>query len=578
MIGKFKGYVIPTIFVVAMMFVSCRPSVDSSIIDEAETIMERDNKPEDALAVLQSVSYDSITSAGDRARYGYLYARAMHKLDEPMDTDLYIRQSVDYYRSKGDSPELMRALFYYSNYLFENGLSESAVKSLMKSRQLTIKYGDDYWRAKAAELMALILSSTHNYQEAIKYNKEAIASYKKINKEINARYSYVDLAICYGNIFQFKRSLAITDSILQVAANECDSSLMAYCYKTKYESCFDMEDFYKAEESLYKYMDLSRYLPIVSRDFAYKAWILSKNGELDSALNVLENLSQNPHSLKLQGLIYQIYRDIYKAANNYKKANDYSDSLIQTVDRLSRISHSQLLVAAQRDYLDEDLKLAQLETARQRNLLIITAVIAVFVILSIILGYRYRLKVKKLDNEKKVNDIRTAYNGICSENRELEKKIKNQEATLNDMDNQLKGVEELRRKMENLYRSQWATLNSLCNEYFDKADSEKFRTYIFNHIETELDKFRTQASMNEIIKSIDQYLDCLGQKFLEQCTFLGERDRRFVIFIFAGFKPRAVCLFMGFKQKNYYAKKRNIINKIAGSDIPDRELFLRYLE
>ena len=539
-----------------MIFVagSCSPNVSTGKFDEAEVKMEVNDNPSEALSILQSMCYDSIQSKADQARYGYLYARAIHKLNQQMGSDLYIKQAVDYYRSKGDSPELMKSLFYYSNYIFENSLSEIAMRTLMKSRQLAIKYKDDYWRAKVAELLALILSSGHNYQDAIKYNQEAIEFYNKNGRDANTRYSAIDLAVCYGNILQFNRCLAITDSIIQIASNECDSSLMAYCYKIKYEFCFDMKEYSKAEEAMDKYMSMSRYFPISQRDTAYKAWLFSKNNNnVDSALNILADLKKQDYSLKVQGIVFQIYRDIYKNTDNYKKAFEYSDSLLQTIDSLSRISHAQLLVAAQRDYLDEDLKIAEIKTAKQRYLLIAMTVVAVVIILGIILFYQYRLKVRRLENQKKVNDIIMAFNSERCKNAILEQTINNQKGTLTQMSNQLsinlQNVDGLRNDIQNLYKKQWSLLNELCYEYFEKKDSDKLRLYIFKRIEEELDNFRNEIKMDEIVKSIDRYMDGLAGKFMTQCDFLNESDRRFVLLVFAGFSSRAICLFMGFKKK-----------------------------
>ncbi|MDE7369903.1 MAG: hypothetical protein K2N08_09095 [Muribaculaceae bacterium] len=561
-----------------MILASCSHDKYSDLIDRAETLIDVDNNPGEALSLLHKICFDSILSEKNKARYGYLYARGMHKTWQKMDSDLFIKQSVDYYRSKGDSPELMKSLFYYSNYLYENGLNEAAVRTLMKSRNLAIKFNDDYWRAKTAELLALILSSGHNYQDAIKYNNEAVEYYDKVDCAVNRLYSCIDLARCYGNILQFDQCIAITDSILEIAKNECDSSLMAYCYKTKYEYYFDMKEYSKAKESMNEYLRLNKFYPCSKRDDVYAAWLLIENHEIDSAMILLSNIRKQPLSLKLKGMLYQIYRDVYSGMANYKSANEYSDSLLQVLDSLSRISHSQLLVAAQRDYLDEGLKSAEIKNIKQRSLLLFVVAVALLVVTFTVLFYQYRLKVRRLENERKVNDIMIVFNNLVNRNHELEQTVKSQEEALGDVDSQIKVADDLRAKMELLYRNQWELLNSLCYDYFEKKDSDKFRDYMFNKIEEELQKFKEQLNNSQIIESIDKYLDGLASRFMEQCDFLSDMEQRFALLIFAGFSPRAICLFMGFKQKNFYAKKRLILSKIEESNVADRDLFLRFLE
>ncbi|MDE5810268.1 MAG: hypothetical protein K2H59_08330 [Muribaculaceae bacterium] len=575
---NFKKYFQVIFLIFCLVVTSCRQDEYANKIDEAELLIEVDDSPGAALTILKTMSYDSIKSESDKARYGYLYSRAKHKMYQRLDSDLYIKQTVDFYQTKGDSRELMRSLFYYSNYLYDRGAKESAVRAVMKSRGLAIKFRDDYWRAKTAELLACILSSGHNYQDAIKYNIEAIEYYCKEGCILNSLYSNIDLARCYGNILQFDRCLAITDSVLEIAKNECDSSLMSFCYKTQLEYYIDSKEYSKAEKALDGLLDATEYPLITQRDLAYKAKIFSKTNNIDSALVLLGNLQKQDLSKKSRGVILHVYRDIYKDAGDYKNAYKYSDSLLTLVDDLSRISHSQLLVAAQRDYLDEGLRFAEMKSKEQRKLLVLVGVIAFFIVLFIVLFYQYRLKVKRLESERKINDIMLVFNDINHKNHELEVTVKNQEQTLTDMGVQIESVDELRMRLRELYRNQWTLLNSLCYEYFEKRDSDKFRSYMFNRIESELQKFKGQLSNKQITESTDRYLDGLASKFIEQCGFLNDVEQRFVLMVFAGFSPRAICLFMGFKQKNFYAKKKQIMMKVSESDAPDRDLFLRYLE
>ena len=103
------------ILLLLFVFSACKNDPDKIKIDHAETIMELDNNPRGCFDILQQMNYDSITTEKQKARYGYLYARSKHKLFQVMDSDQYIKHSVEYYRSKGDSPELMKALFYLSH-------------------------------------------------------------------------------------------------------------------------------------------------------------------------------------------------------------------------------------------------------------------------------------------------------------------------------------------------------------------------------------------------------------------------------------------------------------------------------
>ena len=573
-----KKYIFFTNLLFVMILASCNHDKYSDLIDRAETLIEVDGNPDEALSLLHGVCFDSIKSDKNKARYGYLYARSMHKTWQKMNSDLFIKQSVDYYQSKGDLIEQMKSLFYYSNYLYENGFNEAAVRALMKSRSLAINLRDDYWRAKTSELMGEILCGNHNNHEAIKFNTEAAEYYYRAGREDNARYSYLDLSINYGNIFDYERCFELIDSIKRIAEVENDSSLLSYCFYTEYRFKFKNKEYEKAKNSLDKYFAMNDYIKATAGDSAYKSWLCVLNKDYDSAKIILSKLIPEKYDNSTKAIIYFAYRDLNKMLGNYQEALRYSDSIMICSDNDTRVASSQLLVAAQRDYLDEGLRFAEMKSKEQRKLLVLVGVIAFFIVLFIVLFYQYRLKVKRLESERKINDIMLIFNDINHKNHELEVTVKNQEQTLTDMGVQIESVDELRMRLRELYRNQWTLLNSLCYEYFEKRDSDKFRSYMFNRIESELQKFKSQLSNKQITESTDRYLDGLASKFIEQCGFLNDVEQRFVLMVFVGFSPRAICLFMGFKQKNFYAKKKQIMMKISESDAPDRDLFLRYLE
>ncbi|MDE5856967.1 MAG: hypothetical protein K2H32_01215, partial [Muribaculaceae bacterium] len=300
--------------------------------------------------------------------------------------------------------------------------------------------------------------------------------------------------------------------------------------------------------------------------------------DYDSAKIILSKLIPEKYDNSTKAIIYFANRDLNRKLGNYQKALCYSDSIMIYSDKDTRVASSQLLVATQRDYLDEGLKSAEIKNIKQRSLLLFVVAVALLVVTFTVLFYQYRLKVRRLENERKVNDIMIVFNNLVNRNHELEQTVKSQEEALGDVDSQIKVADDLRAKMELLYRNQWELLNSLCYDYFEKKDSDKFRDYMFNKIEEELQKFKEQLNNSQIIESIDKYLDGLASRFMEQCDFLSDMEQRFALLIFAGFSPRAICLFMGFKQKNFYAKKRLILSKIEESNVADRDLFLRFLE
>ena len=116
--------------------------------------------------------------------------------------------------------------------------------------------------------------------------------------------------------------------------------------------------------------------------------------------------------------------------------------------------------------------------------------------------------------------------------------------------------------------------NMLCNEYLEAGDSHKERTDISKNIEREIDKLRSPKKTERIEKSVNEYMVGILSRLKSQCPFLKDTDTTFLMLIYAGFAPRAVCLFTGTSIKNFYAKRSRLRKRIEESDAKDKELFI----
>lgn len=133
---------------------------------------------------------------------------------------------------------------------------------------------------------------------------------------------------------------------------------------------------------------------------------------------------------------------------------------------------------------------------------------------------------------------------------------------------------DLEAKVDELYRKRFDTLNMLCNEYFEKRDSDKVRLSLFNEVEKYIMALRDPKSLNELETVVDSYLDNILTRLREQMPALSRTDRQFITYLYAGFSPRAVCLFTDIKLKNFYNRRSRLKDRILASDAPDKDFFV----
>ena len=153
-----------------------------------------------------------------------------------------------------------------------------------------------------------------------------------------------------------------------------------------------------------------------------------------------------------------------------------------------------------------------------------------------------------------------------------------QQQRISSLNEKVEGVTaEVESTIENLFKDKWQMLNMLCNEFFERGDSARTRASIINNIDAEITKLRCPKNICNIEMTVNKYMNNIVEKLKEQCPMLKPDDIVFIMLVYAGFSPRAVCLFTGIKLKYFYTKKSRLIQRILSSSAPDKDIFAQKL-
>lgn len=133
---------------------------------------------------------------------------------------------------------------------------------------------------------------------------------------------------------------------------------------------------------------------------------------------------------------------------------------------------------------------------------------------------------------------------------------------------------ELEVQVNTLYSSRLDTLNMLCNEYFEKSESEKVKLSLYNEVEKHILSLRDTKSITELEGIVNRYMDNILVKVREQLPELNRKDLIFLTYLYAGFSPRAVCIFTDIKIKNFYNRRSRLKERILESNASDKEFFV----
>lgn len=197
---------------------------------------------------------------------------------------------------------------------------------------------------------------------------------------------------------------------------------------------------------------------------------------------------------------------------------------------------------------DYEQRIESSESSRRSAWLLLAAVVAVVVAAGLIVfvAVRRRLAVRR----QRIEELSALIGERTAANRDLEDKV------------------------TNLYGSRLDTLNMLCNEYFEKRDSDRLKLSLYNEVEKHILALRDPRSLTELEALVNTYLDDILVRLRQQIPTISANDLKFLIYLYAGFSPRAVCVFTDIKIKNFYNRRSRLRDRIIASDAPDRLFFV----
>ncbi len=551
--------------VLVSTFASCTPKEVRDKLVEAESVMEE--IPASALHIIASVDTTDLKNRKDWAKYALLNVQARTKNNEIITSDSLISRAVTYYQEKGDSPDLMKSLFYNADILCNQKKFDRASYIATNSYDLALEFKDSYWIAKTAEQLSDIYIACYNEVEAKKYNRDAIVYYEKANRRLNHLYSWCDRALLEGNSLNYNRAIEIADSIADIARVELnDSSLLAYCIDVKFPICFNAGKYEEAKECFNKLEQLKSFSDIPVHFFAHIALIYLHEGKINKAKLLVDSIDINQCGQRERAAFYNMYRQFYLKLGDYKNAYDYLDSIIHIQNKITWDIMDNNIALAQKGYYDNKSVESLKKESKSKKQVVIIVIIALTIIIIGFMIYRISIKIKNNKIEKSINEIIILTEQIKNksiENKELSNSIHGREEQISNMDIEI----------ENLFRNQWNTLNRLCNEFFEK-ESQSSKLSSVASIEKEINKIVNRKNIGSIEESVNRYMNNIAVVLREQCSFLKEEDFIFIILVYAGFAPRTICMFTNIKFKHFYNKRSRLIERIKKSDVKDKEWFV----
>lgn len=193
-------YLLPILF--AFCFFSCQRHSDNwEKICDIENYIE--SRPDSALAVLEAIDVEKLSSDEERAKYALYMSMALDKnyIDK---TDFEVLQpAIDYYEDHGSATDKLRT-FYYQGRIFQNiGDNAEAINSFIISLNFGDESDDNLTKARSLYAQGYIYSLLYDWDRLIRVSQQAADIYNKLDRND----LYVNCLTRIANAYSMKSEL-----------------------------------------------------------------------------------------------------------------------------------------------------------------------------------------------------------------------------------------------------------------------------------------------------------------------------------------------------------------------------------
>ncbi len=293
--------------------------------------------PDSALALVETLTRDSLTTDGDRAYRDLLLTQARYKCYITATSDSDINRALAYYRAhSGEQEKLTRAYIYKGAVMEELGLPDSAM--LYYKHAEATAASDDYFNLGYVNLKIAELYMDQLSQDsiAIQRLKESITYFGLINDTTYLISSLGSLGSFYGTIAPDSAIIYLDQAI--TLSKQYNPSLQ-YSHKSTLAGIyFYQNDFASAKELAIDILKNGVDYCNQTQFYYYAALSYIKMGYVDSAKSVLRIIPSPLDAVDSMNY-YNTFAEIANAENNYEVYKEYNEQSHNLTERI--LSESQ---------------------------------------------------------------------------------------------------------------------------------------------------------------------------------------------------------------------------------------------
>lgn len=535
-----------------LFFTGCYNREHISRLDEAEALLQ--NKPDSALTILKQLRREG--SQVEQARYALLYSEALDKNHIKVTDDSLIRQAWSHYKQHSkDLRHQCKTLYYWGRIKLRAGDKPGALRLFLKIEEKLKDTNEPYYAGLLYGQIGEVYYEQMNYSRAYHYFREARNNFRQSDNVREETESTLDMAAAAFHSKDIEKAMRLYAAALDLA-DEQKNDHLAKASLTNLASLYVVSGKRQIPHDLLQRIELSARQDTL---YGYHTLVdvnLLKN-RIDSARYYLALAETKTTDIRdLADLQYTAYR-IEAQARNFEKATDNIHRYIYLTDSLTRSNMQFSAGMVEREYFKERTDFAEY---RMKNRTIWEIAAATVILLMIGVAYYITRQRLRLQRERTDRYLLLAEEAN-SEYKTLTERMEGQRNT----ENHLKG----------LITSRFDIIDKLGKTYYERENTASQQAAMFHEVKQIITDF---AENNEMLQELELIVntchDNAMQKLRNDFPAMKEADIRLLCYIFVGFSPQVISLFMKDTVANVYARKSRLKSRIKSAETTNKNLFL----
>lgn len=516
----------------------------SKDFDKAESLMQ--DYPKDALALLDSIKQYPIKSKAANARFALLYSQALDKNYVDVTDDSLISIAENWYSKKGSVREKFLS-HYHKGVVNKNAKNyPEAIAAFSRAQKLEKEMDDYYLLGLLYNQMGAIYNKHYEYNRALEAFTRAYNLYEQAGKTNHKNYIIMRIAGCYWNIGDYSNS----EKYYKKAINEGEKSnyrvlteqsvinlIGQYIEQERYNEAALLNEIYKSR--------IKKDHPIFEGNIARLYYVI---GKVQDGAESLENAWQYAKTQEDSIALYINEYYIYNHLGNLGLSLDALEKADKLKSQSVSLKLKQPVLEIQKKLLEKELEYSTYKLETDRKITFLACVILAVLISITIFFFRNWIKEK----EKKLKSYVCLLSELQDTLQHLQIMLQNKDIKLNSAYANAADIISYRLNL----------INNLSVTLYERRGTPKSKEIFIKEVEMIIEDFKTSE---KDVKWMEQVINGANNNLLEKIyanyPTLSEDEKKLLCYVYAGFSPKAISVFLEISIETVYNRKSRLLAK-----------------